>query len=220
MTKQEYITENYTHIKGWLRNITKGEKPHLFEDMVHEVLEIFLNHPKSQDSVDTGTARFFLVRLALNTWRSSTSRFHYQYRDSFLDYNQDYDPVDDGYDVTLDIMEEIMIQGLAEMYDMDKHSRYECIIIMTYHSMGDNYSEVGRKLGMKHTTVRKIYLRGIAKLKQIIQTKINQYKDGTLQFNQSLDNLLSRWDDVGGGDGESAVSLVNQLFKTRYFQIT
>ena len=38
MTPAEFIDTNYTEIKKWLYNITKGEKRHLYEDFIHEVL--------------------------------------------------------------------------------------------------------------------------------------------------------------------------------------
>ena len=85
MNPNQYIQENYSEIKKWLYNITKGEKPHLYDDFIHEVIMIFLQHDKAQQAIDSDTARYFLVRIGLNQWRSSTSPFHYQYRDSFKD---------------------------------------------------------------------------------------------------------------------------------------
>lgn len=218
MTLNEYITENYEAIREWLRNVTRGEKPHLFEDLLHEVLEIFLTHPSSQDAVDTGTARYFIVRIALNQWRSSTSPFHYQYRDSFLDVDFENEPSAEEYDVTLDILEEVVMQGLDEMYKAEA-TRYEAIIIMMYHSQGDNYSAVGRTLNMPHTSIRKIYLRGIKKLKNIIKQKINNYIDGTNITDSNINQLISNWDIMGGNTIQPTLSVVSQFFATKYFQI-
>ena len=216
MTPEQYITENYSDIRKWLYNITKGEKSHLYDDFIHEVLMIFLQHKRAQEAVDTGTARYFLARIGLNQWRSSTSPFHYQYRDSFLDYTEKETEAEE-YDVRLDIMEELAMYGLDEMYRGTESSRYEAIIIMLYHANGSNYSEVGRQLNMKHTTIRKIYLRGIEKLKTIINNRINRLKDGTIELNPDLTALITNWDIVGDHTFKSTVSMASQIFKTRYF---
>lgn len=218
MTLNEYVTENYENIKGWLRNVTRGEKQHLFDDLVHEVLNIFLTHPSSQDAVDTGTARYFIVRIALNQWRSGTSPFAYQYRDSFLDTDHSPEPVAEEYDVTLDILEEVVLQGLDEMY-ANEATRYEAIIIMMYHSQNNNYSAVGRTLNMPHTSIRKIYLRGIKKLKLIIQQHINEYRNGNIRNNTNVTELISNRDIMGGSAIQPAVSAVSQFFATKYFEI-
>jgi len=218
MTPNQYITENYDDIKSWLYNITKGEKPHLFDDFIHEVIIIFLQHEKSQDSIDTGTSRFFLVRIGLNQWRSSTSPFHYQYRDSFLD-TPDYEPVTEEYDISGDVMEKLALEGINEMYELGGGERYEAIIIMMYFANGANYSELGRQLGMKHTTIRKIYLRGIEKLKFIIQDRINRLKYGNTELTTDFTTILSEWDIMGSNNQQRTLLLVDEIFKNGYFKV-
>jgi len=212
MTPAEYITINYTEIKKWLYNITKGEKKHLYEDFIHEVILIFLSNHLSQQAIDSGTARFFLVRIGLNQWRSSTSPFHYQYRDSFLDFPDKEEVADEEYDMTEDMLIEMLLDGLDKMYNGD--ARYEATIMIIYFSMGSNYSAVGRELNIPNTTIRKIVLRGIDKLKQTI--KQNNDDDN----NTNLNTQFSEWNMLGGSNYKPTLSMVSQLFKTKYFQIT
>ena len=212
MTPAEYITINYTEIKKWLYNITKGEKSHLYEDFLHEVILIFLSNHLSQQAIDSGTARFFLVRIGLNQWRSSTSPFHYQYRDSFLDFPDREDVATEEYDMTEDMLIEMLLDGLDKMYNGD--ARYEAIIMIIYFSMGSNYSAVGRELGIPNTTIRKIVLRGIDKLKYTI--KQNNDDDN----NTNLNTQFSEWNILGGSNYKPTLSMVSQLFKTKYFQTT
>ena len=212
MTPAEFIDTNYTEIKKWLYNITKGEKKHLYEDFIHEVILIFLSNHLSQQAIDSGTARFFLVRIGLNQWRSSTSPFHYQYRDSFLDFPDREDAAAEEYDMTEDILIEMLLDGLDKMYNGD--ARYEATIMIIYFSMGSNYSAVGRELGIPNTTIRKIVLRGIDKLKYII--KQNNDDDN----NTNLNTQFSEWNMLGGSNYKPTLSMVSQLFKTKYFQIT
>jgi hypothetical protein len=178
---------------------------------------IFLQNKKAQDAIDTGTARFFLVRIGLNQWRSVTSPFHYQYRDSFLD-TPEYEAPDTEYDITGDVMEELVMGGLDEMYRSIPGTRYEAIIIMMYHANGSNYSEVGRQLDMKHTTIRKIYLRGIEKLKLIVNNRIKELKNGIIDANSNIDTLISEWDIMGGSDKQRTLSLASEIFKNGYFE--
>ena len=212
MTPAEFIDTNYTEIKKWLYNITKGEKRHLYEDFIHEVILIFLSNHLSQQAIDSGTARFFLVRIGLNQWRSSTSPFHYQYRDSFLDFPDREDAAAEEYDMTEDILIEMLLDGLDKMYNGD--ARYEATIMIIYFSMGSNYSAVGRELGIPNTTIRKIVLRGIDKLKYTI--KQNNDDDN----NTNLNTQFSEWNMLGGSNYKPTLSMVSQLFKTKYFQIT
>ncbi len=212
MTPAEYIEQNYSDIKKWLYNITKGEKKHLYEDFIHEVILIFLSNHLSQKAIDSGTARFFLVRIGLNQWRSSTSPFHYQYRDSFLDFPDRDDAASEEYDMTEDMLIEMLLDGLDKMYNGD--ARYEATIMIIYFSMGSNYSAVGRELGIPNTTIRKIVLRGIDKLKHTIKQNNND------DNNTNLNTQFSEWNMLGGSNYKPTLSMVSQLFKTKYFQTT
>ena len=218
MNPNQYIQENYSEIKKWLYNITKGEKPHLYDDFIHEVIMIFLQHDKAQQAIDSDTARYFLVRIGLNQWRSSTSPFHYQYRDSFKDVTMK-EEVSEEYDVTGDVMEELIMSGLDEMYKGAGGDRYEAIIMMMYHANNSNYSLLGRQLGIPHTTVRKVYLRGLEKLKNKINNKIKLYSNGIID-NSNITSILSSWDNLGSDNKQHTLSLASEIFKTGYFRTT
>ncbi len=218
MTPEQYITENYENIKLWLKNVTQGKKQHLYEDLIHEVIIIFLEYDKAQDAIDAGAARFLLTRIALNQFRSSTSPFHYQYRDSYLDF-PDYweENIEDTgeYDTTEDIMTEVMTDALDALYQGTSDERYEAILIIMYFSTGCNYSELGRKLGMKNTTVRKIVLRGLTKLKQNI---FNNIQDGNITIDNTINsNSSSDWLLDSSGNKQQAISVASQLLRNRYF---
>ncbi len=104
MTLNQYVGDNYENIRKWLFNVTKGERPDLFDDFVHEVLVIFMEHTKAHDVVLQGDARWFIVRIALNQWRSSTSPFHKTYRPKHSELLFDIPLLDEEYDVELDVI--------------------------------------------------------------------------------------------------------------------
>jgi RNA polymerase sigma factor (sigma-70 family) len=212
MTPSQYIQANYSDIKKWLRNITNGERPDLFDDFIHDVIIIFMDNKNSQQAIDTGTARYFLVRIGLNQWRSSTSTFHYQYRHRITEeLNDNHNTPSDEYDATDDYKIELILSSLDDMYETN---RYEALIIILYYSFGANYSAVGRHLNMPHTTIRKIYLRGIKTLNKIIINKIN----GTNSDNRSNANVLHSGDIHSSIIKQSSLSTTSQIFKTRYFE--
>ena len=210
MTPAQYIEQNYTEIRQWLYNITKGERPQLYDDFIHEVMCIFLENKKSQLAIDTGTARFFLVRIGLNQWRSSTSPFHYQYRDSFLDYSEKETAFEE-YDSTEDVLMEVIFRGLDEMYNGTEKSKYEAILITYYFNNNSNYSEVGRQLNVPHTSVRKIVLRGLTRLQKII---FNDELNGNHKLNI---DIIDSWSANSSSATQQAISNASQLFKSRYF---
>jgi RNA polymerase sigma factor (sigma-70 family) len=213
MTPAQYIETNYSDIKKWLYNITKGERPQLYEDFIHEVIIIFLENKKSQDAIDTGTARFFLVRIGLNQWRSSTSPLHYQYRDSFLDYTEKETAFEE-YDSTEDVLMEVIFRGLDEMYNGTEKSKYEAILITYYFNNNSNYSEVGRQLNVPHTSVRKIVLRGLTRLQKII---FNDEHNGNYKLNN---DIIDSWSANSSSVSQQALSSASQLFKSKYFSAT
>ena len=213
MTPAQYIEQNYTEIRQWLYNITKGERPQLYDDFIHEVMCIFLENKKSQLAIDTGTARFFLVRIGLNQWRSSTSPLHYQYRDSFLDYSEK-ETASEEYDSTEDVLMEVMFKGLDAMYNGTEKMKYEAILITYYFNNNSNYSEVGRQLDVPYTSVRKIVLRGLTRLKQII---FNDVHNGNYKLNT---NIIDSWSADSSSVSQQALSNASQLFKSRYFSAT
>lgn len=208
MNPSHYIQQHYDDIRKWLYNITKGERPHLYDDFVHEVITIFLEHKKAPIAIETGTARFFLVRIGLNQWRSSTSPFHYQYRDSFLDYSEK-EAAYEEYDETGDRLTDIVFRALDEMYQGTEKTKYEAILITYYFNNNSNYSEVGRQLGVPHTSVRKIVLRGLTRLQQIIFKN-----DGN---NKLTDDIINSWSTNSSSSSQHPLSTVSQLFKARYF---
>jgi RNA polymerase sigma factor (sigma-70 family) len=203
ITPNQFVQDNYRDIKEWLRNITNKERPDLFDDFIHDVISIFLTNSKSQQAIDTGTARFFIVRIGLNQWRSSTSTFHYQYRHRMTEeLGENINPETEEYNNTEDHLIELMLSSLDEMYETN---RYEALIIILYYSLGANYSAVGRYLNMPHTTIRKIYLRGIKILENKIKNGINH-------------NINSSGDIHSYSAKQLSLSIPTKLLTSKYFK--
>lgn len=217
MTPNEYIDKNYYSLKNEFFNITKGERTDLFDDYFHDVLTIFLTHPKAQDVIDNDTAKFFLIRIGLNQWRSKTSTFHYQYRVPFTELTEELLVSDELYDVEIDVLIDVMMHSLDEMYK-DDELRYQAMIVILYHSLGNNYSEVERQFNIPRTTVRNIYLKGLDNLKHYVNNNLKNLKHGTFNLSKDISNVVSDWCNSFGTDEQQTLSVASQLFKSKYFK--
>ena len=62
----EWINENYDNIKKWLKNIIKDENPSVQQDLIHDIIITFMEHPKAEQLIEDDEARWFIVRIALN----------------------------------------------------------------------------------------------------------------------------------------------------------
>jgi RNA polymerase sigma factor (sigma-70 family) len=201
MTPPDYINKHYNEIKQYLRGVTLGENNSLYEDFIHEVIMIFLDHPSAQQSIDTGTVRFFITRIALNQWRSVNSKFHYKYRkNSHTSELKDTVEINE-YQAEDDILINNILQILEHMFQNNR--RLEAMVIVLKHTL-KTYAEVGRKLNMRPTTVRKVYLRGIKQIKKHVRrNNININNSGSVHSN-NVEQL--------------PLSVISQIFKTKYFE--
>ena len=217
MTPNEYIQENYESLKRDLYNITKGEDNSFFEDFVQDVMITFLTHPKAQQVIDDDVAKFFMIRIGLNQWRSSTSRFHYKYRVPFVELTDDLVLTNKDYDLEVDVLIDVLMQSLDQMYKDDK-TRYQSLVIILYHSLGDNYSEVQRQFEIPRTTVRNIYKKGLSTLQTIVNDNIQKLNNGTFQLSNDITGIVNDWCNSLGTDEQQALSVASELFKTKYFK--
>tara|TARA_R100001163_G_C5060534_1_gene197349 strand:+ start:1191 stop:1715 length:525 start_codon:yes stop_codon:yes gene_type:complete len=76
-----WIQTNYATICDIAKVITKGREPDC-DDLAHEVILAMLeaDREKMNSIAESGGLRYWTVRLCLNNYRSSTSRYHYKYR--------------------------------------------------------------------------------------------------------------------------------------------
>ena len=153
MTTEQWVNENYENIKKWLKNVTRGKLPHIFDDFVHEIMIIFLEHPKAQELVDRDEARWFIVRIGLNQWRSTTSpwskkEFSHEWEVLFDSFELE----EDEYNVEDDALMELMVGILDEMHLGEIEEYYMSMVVMVYHELNGNFSEMSRRLDIPRTS--------------------------------------------------------------------
>jgi hypothetical protein len=82
LTIKEWTDNNYSPLKDACKRIAEGNP--LSEELLHYVLSEFLGKPDVQTIVTSGGAFYFCLRMATNSWKSTTSPFYRMYRDPNL----------------------------------------------------------------------------------------------------------------------------------------
>jgi len=162
----EWINDNYDTIKGWLHNIIKDESQSVQEDLLHDILLSFMEHPRVEEIIENGEARWFLVRMTLNQSRSSTSRHFKIYKKYNYEFIENItETEEEEYDIIKDMEIETLLNCLDEMYKGNNRERYYAMIILLYMTL-ENFSEVSRRTGIPRTTVSMNYKEGLVILKE------------------------------------------------------
>jgi len=72
------MTQNWKQLQQAARNISQNNV--LWNDLLQHCVIDFLEKPESQNIIENGYARFYIVRMMMNQWRSVTSPFYKIYR--------------------------------------------------------------------------------------------------------------------------------------------
>jgi len=79
LTIKDWTDFNYKLLGEAINRITGGDA--LSEELLHYTLAAFLERPDVQAIVDSNGGFYFCLRIATNSWKSTTSPFYRQYRD-------------------------------------------------------------------------------------------------------------------------------------------
>jgi len=161
----EWVNKNYNKIKGWVKGAIKYENDSVKEDLFHEVLMIFIQHPKAEQLIRDNQAQWFIVRIALNQSRSKTSD-HYKLYKRFqsTEYKEISEIKHEEYDLEQDEEIEKILNVLDEMYQGTNKERYYVMLLLLYFTL-NNYAEVSRRLNIPRTTVIKNIKDGLEYLR-------------------------------------------------------
>jgi len=176
----KWISDNYEDLRTTLLNITRNDTEYI-DDLLHEVIIIFMEKDISEQLVKDKKAKFYIIRIALNQYRSKTSDFHKRYRknptislnealtvDSGKEYDNDYDEL---LKLNLNIIEDMLRS------DHPNHKHY-AMIMMLYFSNDNNFAKVSRLLKVPRTTIRRQFDEGA----KIVLRKMKSYKDTGIEY--------------------------------------
>jgi len=187
MTISEWVKLNYDELRLTLLNITKNDYD-LVDDLLHEVIIIFMEHPKAQELIDKGQAKWFFIRITLNQYRSTTSSFYREYKKKNLTLEENWIiPADDEYDIDEDIIIEKMLNSIEDMLKSNiPTEKHYALIMMVYFSNGHNFAECSRILNIPRTTIRRQFYEGV----KIVWDKIRK-QDINAHYNNIPIKILS-----------------------------
>lgn len=158
----EWVNKNYENIKDWLKGAIKYEDESVKEDLFHEVLMIFIQHPKAEELIKNNQARWFLVRIALNQSRSTSSDHYKLYKKNksfeFIEDRGDF--IEKEYDHEKDALIEDVLEVLDDMYRGTNRERYYVMLILLYFTL-NNFAEMSRRLKIPRSTIKKNFKEGL-----------------------------------------------------------
>lgn len=173
MTIQEWTANNYEPLKAACNRIAEGNE--LAEELLHYVLSEFLYKPDVQAIIRSGNAFFYCLRMATNSWKSTTSPFYRNYRDPNFQgqlpeiAEEVYE--EDNHDQELWELTQEKIQNLGW---------YERELLQVYAENGANASLVSRLTKIPRTSINLT----IRKIKSHIKTSL---KETTGSQNNKID---------------------------------
>lgn len=161
----EWIEKNYEDIMQWAKNACQQHKD--WEDLAHYAIMSFLEHDKAEELVKLGHARWFLVRIMLNSSRGEKSEYYRLYRPKWQTINETESNIAiEDYDHDIDTLTE-WIAGILE--DMKHESPEQWYRATTFELCIKqdrlNFSKLARETGIPRTSISNAYYECIEYVK-------------------------------------------------------
>lgn len=168
----DWINANWEELQITAKKITKNDQH--WEELLHIVILDFLQKENLQeilDSWDGNGARFYVVRMLLNQYRSSSSPYHKLNRDLIIDYDENHhstydsnyifgmeDYTDEEFDVAMD--------------ELDRLTWYDCMLFKTLVNEGHTFTSLSKETGISRNSIGVT----INRVKNHLKKKINEFR--------------------------------------------
>lgn len=199
MIQNEWITNNWSDILQWAKNACQQHQD--WEDLAQYSVTVFLEHEKAQELVEKGHARWFLVRIMLNSSRGKGSEFYRLYRpESYTLTESHTEAPDTEYDYDIDKLTEWINGVLEDMQHDDVEMWYRGKIFQLCMEQDKlNFSKLARQTGIPRTSISQAYYETIGYIREkIYEYADNNYGDLRHSLLSYLDSqhLLVQGDDL------------------------
>ena len=158
MTINEWCNANYYKLGEACRNIAKNDPLH--EELLHYTVSEFLLKPNVQDIIDSEGAYWFCIRIATNSWWSSTSPFYRTYRT----INESIENLPETSVIDIPYDEEEMLRQIHN--ELSKLSWYDRMLFEAFADMNQNSSLLARETSIPRTSISLTVKRVRKHLKQ------------------------------------------------------
>lgn len=144
----KFIQDNYSALQEAARKISGNDV--LWEELLHYSLDAFLMKKNVEEIIESGGAKFYIVKILTNSWRSTTSPFYYNYRkqdEEFTPYNEiDESTIPEVEDNTIEIAEKINVE-------LQKLSWYDKVLFETFVKENHTISSLARSTQIPRTSI-------------------------------------------------------------------
>lgn len=170
-SKDTWITEQYENIQQWAKNAAQGKAD--WEDLCHYAIAAFLEYPKADELVERGEARWFIVRILLNSSRGAKSDYYRKYRPKWDALPESLTNIqDEEYDIEIDNITETINGILDDLRHGDVEQWYMAQIFeLCIRQKRLNFSLIARETGIPRTSISNAYYQTIEYVKQ----KLTEY---------------------------------------------
>ena len=138
-----FLTDNYLPLKEAAQRISSNNK--LSEELLHYAIDEFLKKPNAEEIVLSGGARWFCVKILLNSWKSTSSKFYFTYRKESVGLEDVEDVEDEDVDLT------DFARRTKE--ELAKLPWYDRMLFEAYVNEGHTISSLSRATGIPRTSV-------------------------------------------------------------------
>ncbi len=159
------MRENFQELQVAATRITKGSD--LSDELLHHCLEAFLIKREVNEIVASGGARFYLVRMMMSQWNSSSSPFYFKYKRRHEEITEDYAEEveeDDGQD-------EITADKIRE--ELETLTWYDKMLFDTFVEENHTVSSLARATKIPRTSIS----LSINRIRRHIKTKLDPTQD-------------------------------------------
>lgn len=167
----KWINDNYTNIIDWSKNACQGKSD--YEDVAHYAITIFLEHNKAEELVMKGHARWFIVRIMLNSSRGKKSAYYRTYRpkhDSLSEHTTD--TPDTLYNHDIDSLTETISGILEDLKHGDPDQWFLATVFeLCMKEPKLNFSKVARDTKIPRTSIANAYYQTI----EFVKIKLEEY---------------------------------------------
>lgn len=142
---EQFMKENYGNLNEAALRISQNSP--LADELLHYCLDEFLRRKDCKAIILSGGARFFIVRIMMNQWKSTTSEFFHTYRKEDVEFTGEFeDPVyeeDPSYMEKADKVRE----------ELSKLSWYDRMLFDTFVNENHTVSSLARATEIPRTSV-------------------------------------------------------------------
>ena len=167
MNITDWTNQNYNKLLQAAKNISYNDE--LSEELLHYSLEQLLIKPNILEIVNSGGCEFYIIRIMLSQWRSTTSPFYKIYRKNVCQIDLDsYLERNDVADEIAQSTEQIDLTANEIQLELRNLGWYDQTLFKLYCEDGKTISSLARETSIPRTSISLT----INRVKRHIRSKI------------------------------------------------